>query len=91
MNKNELVNAVALKYGLSKTETGNILNAVLDAIAASLADGHDVSLPGFGVFTVKTRSARIGRNLLTGGEFVIGASRVPAFRPGKNLKDGVNK
>ena len=87
MNKQELVAAVAARCGLSKKDTEATLNAALDAITASLKEGERVQLMGFGTFEVKHRAARTGRNPHTGETIEIAAAKVPAFKPGKGLKD----
>lgn len=91
MNKSELINAVAEKTALSKKDSEAAVTAVLDAITAALADGDEVRLVGFGTFEVKKREARIGRNPKTKEEIQIPATKVPAFKPGKALKDVVAK
>ena len=91
MNKSELINAVAEKTALSKKDSEAAVTAVLDAITAALADGDEVRLVGFGTFEVKKREARIGRNPKTKEEIKIPATKVPAFKPGKALKDVVAK
>lgn len=89
MNKNELINAVAEKAALSKKDAEAAVTAALDAVAAALAEGDEVRLVGFGTFEVKKREARIGRNPKTKEEIQIPATKVPAFKPGKALKDAV--
>ena len=91
MNKAELVAAVAEKAGLSKKDSEKAVNAAFDAISAELAAGGKVQLVGFGSFETKTRDARVGRNPRTKEEIQIPASRVPAFKAGKALKDAVAK
>lgn len=91
MNKSELVAAVAEKAGLSKKDSEKALTATFEAITASLEAGEKVSLVGFGVFDVKERPARTGRNPRTKQEIEIAASRNPVFKAGKALKDAVNK
>ena len=91
MNKSELINAVAEKAALSKKDSEAAVAAALDAITAALADGDEVRLVGFGTFEVKKREARIGRNPKTKEEIQIPATKVPAFKPGKALKDIVAK
>ena len=91
MNKAELINAVAEKAGLSKKDTESVINAAIDAITESLAQGDKVQLVGFGAFEVKARAARIGRNPKTKESITIPASKVPMFKPGKALKDAVAK
>lgn len=91
MNKSELINAVAEKAALSKKDSEAAVSAVLDVISAALAEGDEVRLVGFGTFEVKRREARIGRNPKTKEEIQIPATKVPAFKPGKALKDIVAK
>ena len=91
MNKAELVAAVADKTGLSKKDSEKAVNAAFDAISAELVEGGKVQLVGFGSFETKTRNARVGRNPRTKEEIEIPASRVPAFKAGKALKDAVAK
>ena len=91
MNKAELITAVAAKTGLSKKDTEKAINATLDTITDSLEAGEKVQLVGFGVFYVKERGTRIGRNPKTKEEIEIAASRVPDFKAGKVLKDAIAK
>ena len=91
MNKAELINAVAEKAGLSKKDTETVVNATIDVIAGTLADGDKVQLVGFGAFEVKSRAERTGRNPKTKESIKIPASKVPVFKPGKALKDTVSK
>ena len=90
MNKTELINAVAEKTELTKKAAGEAVDAVFDAITESLAKGDKVSLIGFGNFEVRARAARKGRNPQTGKEIKIKATKVPAFKAGKSLKDSVS-
>ena len=98
MNKSELINAVAEKAALSKKDSEaavaaalDAISAALDTIASPLADGEEVRLVGFGTFEVKKREARTGRNPKTKEEIKIPATKVPAFKAGKALKDAVAK
>ena len=91
MNKAELIAEVAVKAGLSKKDSEKAVNAALDTITASLTNGEKVQLVGFGVFDIKERAARIGRNPKTKEEIEIPASRVPQFKAGKALKEAVDK
>ena len=91
MNKTELIAAVAEKAALSKKDSEKAVNAAFEAITAALVAGDKVQLVGFGSFETKERSARIGRNPRTKEEIEIPASRVPAFKAGKALKDAVAK
>jgi DNA-binding protein HU-beta len=89
MNKTDLVNSVAEAGQLSKKDAGKAVDAVFEAILNALKDGEKVQLIGFGNFEVRERAARKGRNPQTGAEIEIAASKVPAFKPGKALKDAV--
>jgi DNA-binding protein HU-beta len=89
MNKTELINAVAESAELSKKDATKAVDAVFDSIQNALANGDKVQLIGFGNFEVRERAARKGRNPQTGEEIEISASKVPAFKPGKALKDAV--
>ena len=91
MNKSELVAALAAKTELSKKDSEAALNALVDVIAETIAKGEKVQLIGFGTFERKDRPARTARNPRTGEEVKIAASKAPAFKAGKALKDKVNK
>jgi DNA-binding protein HU-beta len=91
MTKAELVSSVAERSGLSKKDAGAALEAVLDSITAALAAGDKVQLVGFGTFEVRERAARTGRNPQTGEDIAIAARSVPVFKPGKALKDAVQR
>jgi DNA-binding protein HU-beta len=90
VNKTELVDKIAESADISKASASRALDAVLDAIVESLKASDPVVLVGFGTFAVKERAARTGRNPQTGQEIAIKAARVPAFKPGKALKDALN-
>jgi DNA-binding protein HU-beta len=90
MNKGELIESVAASAGLSKADAGRAVDAVIDSITGALKQRGQVSLVGFGTFTVKARKARQGRNPRTGETIQIKASNVPGFKAGKALKDAVN-
>lgn len=90
MNKNELVTALAAKTQFSKKDAEKALNAFVEAVNESLAKGEKVQLIGFGTFSVKDRPARSARNPRTGAVIKIAASKAPAFKAGKALKDKVN-
>jgi DNA-binding protein HU-beta len=87
LNKPELVEAVAEKAGITKKDSEKAVAAVLEGIANTLAKGEKVQLVGFGTFEVRHRNAREGRNPSTGEAIKIAAQNVPAFKPGKALKD----
>lgn len=91
MNKAELVGAVADRTGLSKKDSDKALTAAFEVITSTLQAGEKVQLVGFGVFDVKERAARIGRNPRTKEEIEIPATRAPVFKPGKILKDAVDQ
>jgi DNA-binding protein HU-beta len=90
VNKTELVSAVAEKADLTKKESERVINALFASIEEALARGDKVQLVGFGTFEVRDREARKGRNPQTGEEIEIPATKVPAFKAGKALKDAVN-
>jgi DNA-binding protein HU-beta len=90
MNKGELIESVATSAGLSKADAGRAVDAIIGSIAGALSGGSQVSLVGFGTFTVKHRKARQGRNPRTGETIQIKASNVPGFKAGKALKEAVN-
>ena len=90
MNKAELVDAIADSADLSKASASRALDAVINSVTDALKDGDQVSLVGFGTFTVKDRAARTGRNPQTGQPIEIAAAKVPGFKAGKALKDAVN-
>lgn len=88
-NKAELIEKVAAATDLTKKDASKAVDAVLASIEESLANGEKVQLIGFGTFEVRERAARKGRNPQTNEEIEIPASKVPAFKPGKALKDAV--
>jgi DNA-binding protein HU-beta len=90
VNKTELISYVAETTELTKKDATKAVDAVFDAIANALQKGDKVQLIGFGNFEVRERAARKGRNPQTGEEIEIAASKIPAFKPGKSLKDSVS-
>ncbi len=90
MNKTELVSSVAEKADITKKDAEKVIASVLETIEGALAAGDKVQLVGFGTFEVRERAARTGRNPKTGEEIQIDATKVPAFKAGKALKDAVN-
>jgi DNA-binding protein HU-beta len=90
MNKGELIEAVAAAADLTKADATKAVEAVLETVTRTLKKGDQVSIVGFGSFSVKSRAARQGRNPKTGATIDIPASRVPGFKAGKALKDAVN-
>ena len=91
MNKTELIAAVAEKAGMTKKDTECVIAATLDAITEALAKGDKVALAGFGIFEVKHREARTGRNPRTGETMEIAATDIPSFKAYNGLKDSVAK
>lgn len=89
MNQSELIAKVAAISGETKKATEAVLKATADVIAATLAEGGDVTLPGLGKLYVKDRAARNGINPATGAAIQIAASKAPAFKAAKALKDAV--
>jgi DNA-binding protein HU-beta len=89
MNKTELVKAVAEQAELTQKDAAKAVDALIETISETLAQGEKIQLIGFGTFEVRDRSARKGRNPQTGEEIEIAASKVPAFKPGKELKEAV--
>jgi DNA-binding protein HU-beta len=89
MNKRDLIQQVSESTGLSKKHSATAVNAVIDAITQRLTDGENVQLIGFGSFEVRQRQARKGRNPQTGEVIQISATKTPAFKPGKQLKEAV--
>jgi DNA-binding protein HU-beta len=89
VNKTELITSVAEAAELTKKDANKAVEAVFDTILSTLASGEKVQLIGFGNFEVRERAARKGRNPQSGEEIDIAASKVPAFKAGKALKDAV--
>ncbi|MGK9185749.1 HU family DNA-binding protein, partial [Priestia filamentosa] len=87
MNKTELVNAVAAQSELTKQDAAKAVDALFKTISDTLSKEEKIQLIGFGTFEVRERAARTGRNPQTGEEMQIAASKVPAFKPGKELKE----
>ncbi len=90
MNKAELIDAMADAADISKAAATRALDGMVDAITGAMKEGDQVSLIGFGTFSVKERAARQGRNPQTGETIQIKASNIPTFKAGKALKDAVN-
>ncbi len=90
MNKSQLIDKIAQNADLSKASAERALNALIEALSDTLKGGDQVQLVGFGTFSVRERSARMGRNPQTGAEIKIPAAKVPGFKAGKTLKDAVN-
>lgn len=90
MNKQDLVDVVAESADISKAAATRAIDSMVSAISDALSSGDQVSLVGFGTFSVKARSERTGRNPRTGEPIKIAAAKIPAFKAGKALKDAVN-
>jgi len=89
MTKMDLIEKVAAKVGLTKADAGRAVDALLDSVTGALAKGEKVTVTGFGTFEVRQRAARMGRNPQTGAPLHIAATKTPAFKSGKALKDAV--
>ena len=90
MNKSELVDSISSSADISKAAAGRAVDALCDAVGSALKNSETVAIAGFGTFSVRDRAARTGRNPRTGEAIEIAASRVPAFKAGKALRDAVN-
>lgn len=90
MNKAELIDIVAEEADISKAAATRAVDAITDAITDALKNDDQVTIVGFGTFSVRERAARSGRNPRTGETITIQASKIPGFKPGKALKDAVN-
>ncbi len=91
MNKKELIDVVASKTGLSKKDTDNVVNTILDVISDTLVGRGVVAFTGFGTFSTSDRAARAGVNPLTKEKIQIAATTVPKFKAGKTLKEAIKK
>lgn len=89
LNKDDLIQAIIKKVGLSKRQGADSLTVVLDEISKALARGEEVALTGFGKFKVAQRKERAGVNPKTGEKIQIPARKAPVFKPGQTLKDAV--
>jgi nucleoid DNA-binding protein len=90
MKKSDIVDSIAGKIGVPKAQVQQMVDDVFDLIAEGLTRGEKIDLRGFGTFSVRDSKARTGRNPQSGEPIQIPARRVPAFKPGKELKDKVN-
>ena len=91
MTKTELIAAVAAKAGLTKKDAEKVIAATFETITESLTKGDKVQVSGFGIFEVRTREARTGRNPRTKETIQIPATRLPVFKASKALKDSIAK
>jgi DNA-binding protein HU-beta len=90
MKKADVIEAIAKAADLSKADAGRAVDAFVSVVTKALKSGDSVTLVGFGTFSVRKRAARQGRNPQTGATIKIKASKTPAFKAGKQLKDAVN-
>lgn len=91
MNKTELIEHIANDADISKAAAARTLESAIEAIKKTLKEGGSVSIVGFGTFAVGKRAARTGRNPRTGATIEIEDAKIPKFRPGKALKDALNR
>lgn len=91
MNKSELIQAIADETELHKNDVAGFLDGFVEVVKQELKDGNDITLVGFGTFTVTAKPERTGRNPKTGEPLTIAAHKSPKFKPGKLLKEAVNK
>ena len=91
MNKTDIIAAVAEKTGMTKKDAERVINATIETIEGGLVKGDKVQISGFGIFEVKARDARVGRNPRTKETIQIPATRLPVFKASKALKDVVAK
>jgi len=87
LNKTELIAQVAIKAGITKKDAEQVINSFIGTVQEALVNGDKVQLIGFGTFEARERQARKGRNPQTGDVIDIPATRIPAFKAGKALKD----
>ncbi|NTS77808.1 HU family DNA-binding protein [Catenovulum sp. SM1970] len=90
MNKSQLIDKIAGGADISKAAAGRALDSLIEAVTDALKEDDQVALVGFGTFSVRERAARSGRNPQTGETIQIAKANIPAFKPGKALKDAVN-
>lgn len=91
MNKTDLVKAVSVQAELTQKDAAKAVDAIFETISNTLAQNEKIQLIGFGTFEVRERAARKGRNPQTGEEIDIAAAKVPAFKPGKELKEAIKQ
>lgn len=89
MNKAQLIDQLASRTRLTKTQSENVLDAALEIIQKTVSKGEEVKLVGFGTFSRLARKSRTGRNPKTGQAVAIPGGKIPRFRPGKDFKDQV--
>ncbi|MBI4595138.1 MAG: HU family DNA-binding protein [Candidatus Tectomicrobia bacterium] len=91
MNKEELVSKIAADASITKAVAGKALKSFIDSVSQTLSNGENLTLVGFGTFSIVQRAARKGRNPRTGAEIKIAANKAPKFKPGKALKEAIQK
>lgn len=91
MNKSELAAISAERAGITKKDAQRLLDVAFETISQELAKGEKVTVTGFGIFEVKTRAPRMGRDPVTGEGIPIPAIKMPTFRPSQSLKDKVGE
>jgi len=89
MNKSDLIGAIAQRAGITKAQAKSAIDSYHETVAEELKNGGSVEIAGFGSFSVSSRAARTGRNPKTGAALQIKAARVPKFKAGKGLRDGL--
>jgi DNA-binding protein HU-beta len=90
LNKKELIDSVTASTGESRRSVAGVIDATIDQIQRSVKKGDKVTIPGFGTFSRRARSARTARNPRTGESIKVKASKVPAFKPGAGFKEFVS-
>lgn len=90
MNKKELIDSVTASTGETRRSVAGVIDATIDQIQKSVKKGDKVTIPGFGTFSRRARSARTARNPRTGESIKVRASKVPAFKPGAGFKEFVS-
>ncbi len=90
MNKTQLIDQAAAAADVSKAVAGRVVDAMFETISSALKNGEDVTVVGFGSFSVRNRASRVGRNPRTGAPITIAAAKIPGFRAGKALKEVLN-
>ena len=91
MNNKEFIAELSRRLGYTNKDTARMVSSLLGIMTQELQDGNTIAIQGFGTFEVRTRGARTGKNPRTGEAIKIAASKVPAFKAGRALKDSVNK
>jgi DNA-binding protein HU-beta len=90
LTKRELIEHVAKSTSFNQADTKKVVDTVFEAIVETVSEGEKVTIPGFGTFEPRSRSARMGRNPRTGEALEIKAAKLPGFVAGKAFKDAVN-